>query len=183
VIINKVMQPDDFKSTYLPEIEALGVNVLGVIPYEKELTSLSSSYLAEKLFARVIAGEEGLERKIRNVFVGAMSVSAALADPMIGKNDKLIITSGDRSDMVLAALEAGNTSCIVLTNNIVPPPNVISRASEDKVPILLVPTDTYDTARQVQEIEPLLTKDDADKVDLLGRLVAENVDLEGLQAL
>jgi BioD-like phosphotransacetylase family protein len=183
VIINKVMQPDDFKATYLPEIEQMGVNVLGVIPYEKELTTLAASYLAEKLFARVIAGEDGLDKKIRHIFVGAMSASAVLADPLIGKHDKLIITSGDRSDMILAALEAGGTSCIVLTNNIVPPANVINRASQDNVPILLVPSDTYATARQVQELEPLLTKDDTDKVEILGKLVAENVDLEAFQAL
>ncbi len=74
-------------------------------------------------------------------------------------------------------------SCIVLTNNIVPPPNVINRATQEKVPILLVPSDTYATARQVQELEPLLTKGDDEKVEILGKLVAQNVDLKALQAL
>ncbi len=183
VIINKVIKIDDFKETYLPEIEALGVNVLGVIPYEKELTTLSVSYLAEKLFARVIAGEDGLNRMIRNVFVGAMSVSAARAEPIFAKPDKLIITSGDRSDMIIAALEAGGTSCIVLTNNIVPPANVTAKASELKIPVLLVPTDTYATAMQVDKLEPLLTKDDDKKIEIITRLVKENVDLAAIEAL
>ncbi len=183
MIINKVIQPDDFKATYLPEIEALGVNVLGVIPYEKELVTLAVSYLAEKLFARVIAGEDGLDRTIRNVFVGAMSVAAARAEPLFSRPDKLIITSGDRSDMILAAMEAGGTSCIVLTNNIVPPANVTAKASEQKVPILLVPTDTYATAMQVDDLEPLLTKDDADKIEIITKLVRENVDLKAVEAL
>ena len=183
VIINKVIQIDDFKETYLPEIEALGVNVLGVIPYDKELTTLSVSYLAEKLFARVIAGEDGLNRMVRNVFVGAMSVSAARAEPIFAKPDKLIITSGDRSDMIIAALEAGGTSCIVLTNNIVPPANVTAKASELKIPVLLVPTDTYATAMQVDKLEPLLTKDDDKKIEIITRLVKENVDLAAIEAL
>ena len=183
VIINKVIKIDDFKETYLPEIEALGVNVLGVIPYDKELTTLSVSYLAEKLFARVIAGEDGLNSMIRNVFVGAMSVSAARAEPIFAKPDKLIITSGDRSDMIIAALEAGGTSCIVLTNNIVPPANVTAKASELKIPILLVPTDTYATAMQVDKLEPLLTKDDDKKIEIIPRLVKENVDLAAVEAL
>ena len=183
VIINKVIKIDDFKETYLPEIEALGVNVLGVIPYEKELTTLSVSYLAEKLFARVIAGEDGLNSMIRNVFVGAMSVSAARAEPIFAKPDKLIITSGDRSDMIIAALEAGGTSCIVLTNNIVPPANVTAKASELKIPVLLVPTDTYATAMQVDKLEPLLTKDDDKKIEIITRLVKENVDLAAVEAL
>ncbi len=183
VIINKVIKIDDFKETYLPEIEALGVNVLGVIPYEKELTTLSVSYLAEKLFARVIAGEDGLNRMVRNVFVGAMSVSAARAEPIFAKPDKLIITSGDRSDMIIAALEAGGTSCIVLTNNIVPPANVTAKASELKIPVLLVPTDTYATAMQVDKLEPLLTKDDDKKIEIITQLVKENVDLAAVEAL
>jgi BioD-like phosphotransacetylase family protein len=183
VIINKVIKIDDFKETYLPEIEALGVNVLGVIPYDKELTTLSVSYLAEKLFARVIAGEDGLNRMIRNVFVGAMSVSAARAEPIFSKPDKLIITSGDRSDMIIAALEAGGTSCIVLTNNIVPPANVTAKASELKIPVLLVPTDTYATAMQVDKLEPLLTKDDDKKIEIITQLVKENVDLVAVEAL
>jgi BioD-like phosphotransacetylase family protein len=183
VIINKVIKIDDFKETYLPEIEALGVNVLGVIPYDKELTTLSVSYLAEKLFARVIAGEDGLNSLIRNVFVGAMSVSAARAEPIFSKPDKLIITSGDRSDMIIAALEAGGTSCIVLTNNIVPPANVTAKASELKIPVLLVPTDTYATAMQVDKLEPLLTKDDGKKIEIITQLVEENVDLAAVEAL
>jgi len=183
VILNKVVQPEDFKAAHLADVEALGVNVLGVIPYEEELTTLSVSYLAERLFARVIAGEEGLSRRIRNVFVGAMSVNAALAEPLFAKQDKLIITSGDRSDMVLAALDAGGTSCLLLSNNIVPPPNVTARARQQGVPLLLVPSDTHTVAKQVDDLEPLLTRDETDKVELLTRLVAENVDLEAIRTL
>jgi BioD-like phosphotransacetylase family protein len=80
-------------------------------------------------------------------------------------------------------MEAGGTSCIVLTNNIVPPANVTAKASEQKVPILLVPTDTYATAMQVDDLEPLLTKDDADKIEIITKLVRENVDLKAVEAL
>jgi hypothetical protein len=183
VIINKVRQLDDFKTTYLPEIEELGVNVLGILPYERELTTLSVSHVAEKLFARVIAGERGLNRSIRNVFVGAMSANAAVAAPLFRKPDKLIITSGDRSDLILTALDEGGTSCIVLTHNIVPPSNVTAKATEQGVPILLVPSDTYTCAMQVDELEPLLTKDDAEKIKILTSLAKEHINLKAIEAL
>ncbi len=183
VIVNKVVHLDDFKATHLPAIQELGVNILGVIPHEKGLTTLSVSYLAEKLFARIIAGESGLDRTIRNVFVGAMSASAARAQPAFGESDKLIITSGDRSDLILASMEAGGTSCIVLTNNIVPPANVTTKASEQGVPILLVPSDTYETAMQVDNLEPLLTKEDSEKVEILAQLVKDHVDLTTIEVL
>jgi len=183
VIVNKVADLDEFNATYLPEIKQLGLNVLGVLPYEKELTTLSVSYLAEKLFARTIAGEDGLGKRIRTIFVGAMSESAARAQPEFSDPEKLIITSGDRSDLILAALEQGGTSCIVLTNNIVPPASVTGKASEKSVPILLVPTDTHNTARQIDNLEPLLTKEDSAKVQILAALVRDHVDLSAIKAL
>jgi BioD-like phosphotransacetylase family protein len=183
VIINKVKQVEDFKATYLPEIEDLDVAVLGILPYEEELTTLSASTVAEKLFARVIAGEDGLKRTIRNVFVGAMSVHTALASPLFRKPDKLIITSGDRSDLILAALGEGGTSCIVLTHNIIPPSNVTSKASEQNVPLLLVPSDTYTCAMHVDKLEPLLTKDDAEKVKILAELASKHLNLEAITTL
>jgi len=183
VIVNKVIHRDDFVETHLPEIEALGVNILGILPFDAELTTLSVGLLAEKLLARVIAGENGLGRAVRHVFVGAMSVSAALSEPLFRKPEKLIITSGDRSDMVLAALDAGGTSCLVLTHNIVPPSNVIAKASDAGVPILLVPGDTFSTAMQVSGLEPLLTAADAGKLGILERLAAEHVDLEAVASL
>ncbi|MFC2099981.1 DRTGG domain-containing protein [Candidatus Bipolaricaulota bacterium] len=183
VIVNKVVHLDDFRETHLPEIEAIGVDVFGVVPYVSELSTLSVSTVAEKLFARVIAGEDGLSRTIRNVVVGAMSVSAAMGDPRINAPDKLVISSGDRSDMILAMLDAGGTSGIVLTNNIVPPSSVVAKASELGVPLLLVPKGTYETALQVETIHPLITADDQDKIERLAALAAEYVDLEKLAPL
>ena len=183
VIVNKVSHLEDFRETHLPEIEEIGVEVFGVLPHVAELTTLSVSTVAEKLFARVIAGEAGLKNRIQNVVVGAMSVSAAMGDPRISSPGKLVISSGDRSDMILAVLDAGETSGIVLTNNIVPPPNVVAKASEHGVPLLLVPKDTYETALQVERIHPLITADDQDKIEILAGLASEHIDLEKLAAL
>ncbi len=63
-----------------------------------------------------------------------------------------------------------------------PPPNVISKASEQNIPILLVNSDTYEVARQMDNdnMQPLLTKDDTEKIDLLAQLVKEYIDLSTL---
>jgi BioD-like phosphotransacetylase family protein len=183
VIVNKVIHVDDFRQVHLPEIEGLGVRVFGIVPYVKDLTTMTVSMVAERLFARVVAGEDGLARTVRMVAVGAMSVAAAMTDEIIKAPDKLVITSGDRSDMILAAIDAGGTSAIVLTNNILPPSNVASRASEKGIPLLLVPGDTYAVAMQVEKIQPLLTADEAEKREALTRLVSENVDVKSIDAL
>lgn len=179
VIINKVANTGEFKDSYLPKIRKLGVEVLGILPYKQELTYLSVGYLADMLFAKVITGEGNLNRFVKNILIGAMSIDTPLQKILAERSDKLMITSGDRSDMILAALDS-DTEAIVLTNNILPPANIISKAEDGGVPMLLVSHDTFKTARMIDDIEPLLTKDDKDRVGLLGSMAKQNLDLKKL---
>jgi len=176
VIVNKVQNLEDFQTTHLPVIQKLGVRVLGVIPYQSDLTFFSVYYLADRLFAKVITGEGGLKKVIKNIVIGAWSANIFLQNPLFKKENKLVITGGDRTDMILAALE-GDTSGIILTNNILPPSNIISKASEKNIPLLMVFSDTYQTAKQIESLEPLLTREDTEKVDLLKEMVQKHVQL------
>ena len=179
VVVNRIHDVEDFRAANLDDVEKLGVKVLGVMPYQPELTYVSVQYLAEALFARVIAGEQGLGKAVKTVFVGASSADAALRSPLFARPDKLIITSGDRADMVLAALES-DTAAVVLAHNILPPPNIISKASERGIPLLLVPADTFQAAKQVDDMEPLITRDETAKIDLLTEMVKAHVDIKAL---
>ena len=62
--------------------------------------------------------------------------------------------------------------------NITPPQNIISKASERNVPLLSVPSDTFQTAGQIEHIGPLLTKDDVDKISLWEDLINEHLKIE-----
>ena len=177
VIVNKLHDLENFENTYLADITEMGIKVLGMVPHRAELTYFTIDYLSEYLFAKVIAGEGGLNNVIQNIYVGAASVNAALRVPTVQKKNSLAITSGDRSDMILAALESKAVG-IILTNNILPPPNIIAKASESNTPLLLVSPDTYAVARQIDNLQPLLTKDDAEKIDLLEQLIKEHVKLD-----
>ena len=177
VIINKVQNPEEFQSTHLPSIRQMGVPVVGVIPYQSELTYFSVGYLAERLFAKVLCGEGGLNRVVKNIVIGAWSANVFLQNPLFKKENKLVITGGDRTDMILASLES-DTSGIILTNNILPPSNIISKASERNIPLLIVFSDTYQTAKQIESLEPLLTKDDTEKAELLKNLFQKHVNVQ-----
>jgi len=179
IIVNKVQDVDDFKNSFLPPINDMGIKVLGVIPFKTQLTNFSMSFLADRFLARVIAGDEGLNNVVKHIFVGAMSTDESLRNPLFNKENKLLITSGDRSDMIIAALES-DTVGVILTNNIVPPPNIISKASERNVPLLLVPYDTYEVARQMDNFDALLTHDSDDKLKYLEQLVKDYVNTDGV---
>ena len=179
VIINSVRDVEEFKHTHFDSIAKMGVPLLGVIPYTHELAHLTVGHIAERLFAKVITGEGGMNNLVENVFVGAMSANIAINSPLFKKENKLIITSGDRSDMIVTAIET-NAVGIVLTNNLLPPANLISRAGEKNIPMFLVPNDTFQIAKQIDNIEPLLSKDDTDNIELLGRLIKDNVNLAAI---
>jgi BioD-like phosphotransacetylase family protein len=112
-----------------------------------------------------------------------MSVNAALLDPQINEPGKLVITSGDRSDMILAMMETEGTAGIVLTNDIIPPANIVAKASGQNVPLLVVSGDTYSTALQIERIRPLLRAEDTTQIDSLTALVSDHVDMGGIRAL
>ena len=177
IIVNKVQDIDEFEDVYLKDIKALGIKILGIVPFKEQLTYFTISYLAEKLYAKVVAGEGGMSNIVKNIFVGAMSTDESLRNPLFNKENKFLVTSGDRSDMILAALE-GDTVGVLLTNNILPPANIISRAAEKNIPMLLVTMDTFQAARQIDRMEALLTKDNEERIELLGQLVQKYIKVD-----
>jgi BioD-like phosphotransacetylase family protein len=181
IVVNKVPDIENFKEVYQHEIEELGVNLIGVVPHMPELTTFSAEYLVDYLFAKIICGEHALTNKIENIFVGAMSGDAALRNSLFAKKNKLIITSGDRTDMIIAALES-DTSCVVLTNGIMPQPNIISKASHRNIPLLLVNADTYQVAKQIDTMDPLLTRNAQEKIELLKQNIKKYVRINDILA-
>jgi BioD-like phosphotransacetylase family protein len=173
IIINRVLECDRFQRIQQPAIRDLGLRVIGIIPYRSELSCFSVGNLASSLFARVITGEGGLHNIVKNILIGAWSAHVFMQDPIFKKSHKLIITGGDRADMILASLES-DTSGIILTNNILPPSNIICKAAERNIPLLMVSSDSFQTARQIERLEPLLNREDAEKVELLKQLFTKH---------
>ncbi|NTW06715.1 MAG: AAA family ATPase [Syntrophaceae bacterium] len=177
IIINKVADIEDFNNVYLPRIRQMSVPVLGVIPSIPELTYFSTRYLAERMFAKVLAGESGLNREVRNIVVGSMGTDKAIKSPLFQGHHQVLITSGDRSDLILTSLQ-NDAAAVVLTNNIVPSSFILSKADNMGIPLLLVATDTYETAKQIDKIEPLPTSNDTEKIAIMEKMIMENVNLK-----
>jgi hypothetical protein len=178
VVFNKVKSPGRFKQEYGERLEELDVKNLGVIPHEERLETMSARFLADNLFARVVAGEKGLDNEIDEMFIGALSASAALKNPLFKEKNKLIITGGDRSDMIVAAIQH-DTSCLILTNDILPPANIIAKADHHGVPLLSVKGDTYTVAKKVENLQPAMSMDE-EKLGIVEKLVGKNVDWKKL---
>ena len=180
VIINQVKDVEEFENIYMDIFNELDVPVLGIIPYEESLTHFTIDYLYKTLFTKVIAGEGGLMNIVNHIFVGAMSAAQVISKPLWQYENKLIITPGDRVDMITAALDS-STAGIVLTNNILPDDPIIhSKADAKNIPILLATNDTFAVAKLIDDMEILFTKDEKQKIVTLEQLVTEHVNLDFL---
>ena len=49
------------------------------------------------------------------------------------------------------------------------------------IPLLLVSLDSYQTAKQIDALEALPTKDDKEKIALIEKMISEHVDIKKLQ--
>lgn len=164
------------KGIFLPALERCGIVSMGVVPDRKELSLPSVEDIVRELNAEVLAGREHLDRLVEGYLVGAMTPESALNWLRRGAGSALI-TGGDRTDLILTALEA-DMSVVVLTGNLYPALGVLTRAEEKGIPILLVPQDTYTTVRQLEGVSGRITSSPSSlkKIRLTRDIVGEYVD-------
>lgn len=169
------------KELLTPRLEAEGIAVLGTLPVDRLLRSINVGDLSRLLNGRVLCGEESLDKLVEDVVVGAMGTEHALS--IFRRHSNFcVVTGGDRSDIQLAALEAG-ARCIVLSGNLYPTSIILSRAEELGVPIILVGADTFTTAESAEKIIRSARTHEPAKLKRLRSLVDENIDLQRLCAL
>jgi len=155
VILNRVpaRQREVIERDVVPCLKDHQIPVLGLLPEDPLLSSVSVREIAEATGGEIIAGEASADDLVENFVLGAMQVDSALRYFRQSPR-KCVITGGDRTDIQFAALET-SSRCLVLTGRLRPSHRVIARAQELNVPVLLVNGDTLTT---VTTIEHLLGK-------------------------
>lgn len=159
-----------------PFIEKCSIRVLGLIPEDKNLSAPTVREICDFIGGRVLAGRDGLDRVIESVLVGAMTPDSA-AKYFRKVANEIVITGGDRTDIILTALET-DVSAIILTGNLYPSVKIFPKADQLKVPLILVPYDTYTTLQYVQKIIGRIKPGDPRRVGAAINLVKKHVDWE-----
>ncbi len=180
-ILNRVLpgERDCLKKEIIPTLEAHGVPVLGMLPDDPVLSSVSVMEVVKATCGEMLCGEEHANQLIENFVVGAMGVESALRH-FRRTARKCVITGGDRIDIQFAALETP-TRCLLLTGNLRPSHRVIARAAELGVPVVLVPTDTLSTVSTVEQILGKQRVREASKVDHALAHFEHNLNLDKLE--
>lgn len=163
-----------------PYIEEQGVRVLAILPQERVLLSVSIADLAEHLHGQILNNHERGDELVENLMVGAMAVDSAIRY-FQRKNNKAVITGGDRTDIQLAALQT-STKCIILTGNLHPSPLVLGQAEDLGVPLIMVQSDTLTAVEEIERIFGRSRFHQERKIVKFERLLEEHFDYETLCA-
>ena len=151
VLINDISPEvaDMVKSQVKPFLEHQGIAVLGMLPQDNVLRSVSVRELVRQLKAQVLCRNDRLDLMVESLKIGAMNVNSALKYFRRGHN-MAVVTGGDRTDIQLAALET-STHCLILTGQIPPTDAILSRAEDLEIPILSVDLDTLTTVEIIDQ--------------------------------
>ncbi len=162
------------------------LRLLAALPDRPELNWPRVLDLVRELQPRVLS-EGDLSRRIKDVAVFAQGVPGGLR---VLTDGRLIVVPGDRHEVIMAAclatLNGTQLAALLLSAGIEPDPQVAqltNATSAAGLPILVVDTDSYETATQVGSLDPGLPVDDSERIEAVTNFIADAVDVSWLDSL
>ena len=154
VILNKVRgEADAANAEDLVEDHRL----IGCIPWQDELNAARTRDIADLLSARVINAGDYEQRRVQKIVLCARAVPNTV---QLLKPGVLVVTPGDRDDIILAASRG---------------------ALQGGLPVLSVATGSYDTATNLNRMNKEIPVDDRERAERVTEFVAGHIDFEWLK--
>ncbi|AUC79404.1 phosphate acetyltransferase [Nonlabens sp. MB-3u-79] len=170
VIANKV-EPEN-QAVIVAELKKqLPSNVIvNAIPLNPILSNPSIKEIVDELQARVLFGASHINNQAGSFSVGAMQLRHYLTHL---KENTLVITPGDRADIILGALQANSSvnypsiSGIVLTGGLLPEESIIQliEGLAEVVPIISVQGGTFSVANRIGTIKSQIYAQNTQKIE------------------
>jgi phosphate acetyltransferase len=185
IVVNMVRQEhvEDVRQLLLAQLPA-GI-MLTVIPMENGLQSPTMKEISDALNGNVLFGEDLMSNQVDNFVTGAMMLPNFLNHI---KENVLIVTPGDRGDIIIGALQANQSTSypkvagIVLTVGSIPDQPIMKliEGLQTVMPIISVKTGTFETSNSIGHIHSRITKDNKKKIQLAIQVFEKYVDLKAL---
>jgi len=155
------------------------------IPLIPSLNNPSIKEIAAAINARVLFGKDHMNKQCATFTVGAMQLRNYLTHL---RENTLVITPGDRADVILGALQANrsrnypNISGIVLTGGISPEAPILELIDglTEVVPILQVKEGTFETANKIGSIRSHIYAENTAKITQVLKTFESHVELAAL---
>lgn len=185
VVANKVEEENinyvnfDLKRLFPEEVE------IAVIPLIDTLLNPTVKEIVENLDGKVLFGSEYLNNQVGSFGVGAMQLRNYLTKL---KDNSLVITPGDRAEIILGALQAHtsanypNISGIVLTGGLIPEDSILRliEGLSQIVPIISVKGGTFRVTNAIGNIKSQIYKDSQEKILTMLAVSQKHMNLDRL---
>ncbi|MDE2788715.1 MAG: AAA family ATPase [Chloroflexota bacterium] len=162
----------------LSELSAAGVPVIGALPEDRTLLSLSLDQLEASL-----GGRWELEPEDRDAWIDRFLIGGNIMDSGAGYfgryGHQAVITRAERPDIQMASL-VQDTRCLVLTGGSRPTEYIRVEATKRRVPVLLVDQSTVATADAVGGLLDVVLPHSLHKAERMADLLDGLVDLTAL---
>ena len=192
VIINKIkMEKYDKIAELLKEGLRLqnNLDIFGFIPHKSILSEPTLSMIKAKLNAKILNEDESdktssWNKQIENVVVATQELHVLMESVTNSQSKTLIITSSDRTDVLLAALvlyhsKIPNLAGLLLSGE-TPPESIMKVLRETGLPVLIAEQGIYTLASLIHNLIVKITSEDETKIEILTDLFTKHVEVERL---
>ncbi|MGE8500969.1 MAG: phosphate acetyltransferase [Pseudomonas sp.] len=192
VILNKVRNEDGIGAftEQLQELSPLlktdDFRLLGCIPWRDELNAPRTKDVAELLGARILNAGDYEQRRMMKIVLCARAVANSV---QLLKPGTLVVTPGDRDDIILsaslAAMNGVPLAGLLLCSDFVPDPRIMELcqgALASGLPVMTVGTGSYDTATNLNRLNKEIPLDDRERAEKVSDFVASHIDHDWLSA-
>ena len=160
--------------------------LLSIIPRDKNLDNPTMKEITDSINGVVLLGKEKLSNQVDKSIVGAMQLNNLLLRLV---ENTLIVTPGDRGDIILAALQANLSSNypkvagLILTGGLEPEPPILRLIAglETVVPVIQVQTGTFETVANISNTQSRISIDNVRKIDLAINTFDKYINVGGLE--
>lgn len=188
VILNKVLLEkfDQVSEFARRGLERLGIDLLGVVPIEPLLADATLGQVCQETNGKFINARVESRRRVRKIIIGAMNSAHVMEYFSPGT---LVITPGDREDIILAALstcslaqhgESKAIAGLVLSGDLYPHQSVLDLICTSDVPTIASPHDSYTVANRIYSMTVKTLPGDSVKTDKIQTLIERHVEVDRL---
>ena len=192
VILNKVL-PE--KQDYIEEfgrkgLARLGIDLLGTLPDVRVLAAPELTQISETIGGKFLHAPGDVRRRVRHVIIGAMS-SGHIVEEL--RPETLVITPGDREDIILAALSTSSlhphtdgqnasqlVAGIILAGALRPHESIMELIRASDVPVIASPLESFAVASRINGMTVKTLPGDVEKIDKIQALIETHVEVDRL---
>jgi hypothetical protein len=180
VLADKIEQVEDFARRGFGR---LGLELLGVMPVQKKLAEPSLQQISDTIRGRFFCNASFAGNHAAGVVIGAVS-SANIRNKF--SPGTLLVTPGDREDIVLAAISEssdwsdGRLSGLVLSDDLKPHARLLEMLEKTKLPVVFSAMDSYSIAQRILSLTIKIQPGDTDKIESIQELVARHLNIPRL---